>query len=210
MKHISVLGIDLAKLMFQLHGVGNRGYMRLSKGSDGACGAKLARKSVFLRRAAAALTMTMLICCGAHASEKPASSGRLLVIVIRHAEKPEQGDNLSCQGENRALAIPKVLAEKFARPDFTYVPAMGSGKASKHVRMFQTVTPMAVKQNLKVNSRYAEDDVRGVARDVLKRSGTVLIVWEHAQIPPLVKALGVSKPPTWDKKDFAELCSSCT
>jgi hypothetical protein len=126
----------------------------------------------------------------------------LKVVIIRHGEKPETGDNLSCQGENRALALPAVLSKKFGKPDYTYVPAMNLSKSSTHARMFQTVTPFAVKQNLTVNSRYAEGDVASVAKDVLKRTGLVLLVWDHSQIPPLAKALGVNHPPSWGDDDF--------
>ena len=131
-----------------------------------------------------------------------AADDELKVVIIRHAEKPKDGDNLSCQGENRALALPGVLLNKFGRPDYTYVPTIHMGKASTHARMFQTVTPFAVKQDLTVNGKYAEADVAGVAKDVLKRSGTVLLVWEHSQIPPLARALGVSHPPSWNGEDF--------
>lgn len=126
----------------------------------------------------------------------------LRVVIIRHGEKPANGDNLSCQGLNRALALPDVLAQKFGKPDFTYVPALKLGKESKHARMFQTVTPFAVQQDLTINSRYAESDVAGLARDVVQRSGLVLIVWEHSQIPPLAKALGIQRPPEWSGEDF--------
>jgi hypothetical protein len=134
------------------------------------------------------------ICVGA--------SDALKVVIIRHGEKPEAGDNLSCQGENRALALSAVLSAKFERPDYTYVPAMALGKASKHARMFQTVTPFAIRQNLTLNTKYDEADVDGVAKDVLRRTGLALLVWEHSQIPPLAKALGVRHPPSWNDDDF--------
>ena len=130
------------------------------------------------------------------------AADELKVVIIRHAEKPKSGDNLSCQGENRALQLPAVLFKKFGKPDYTYVPALKLGKSSNHARMFQTVTPFAIKHNLTLNSRFAGSDVSGVANDVLKRTGVVLLVWEHSQIPPLAEALGVSQPPPWKDDDF--------
>ena len=44
----------------------------------------------------------------------PAPEPPLRVVIIRHGEKPEEGDNLSCAGLNRALALPAVLARVFA------------------------------------------------------------------------------------------------
>ena len=130
------------------------------------------------------------------------AAAELKVVIIRHGEKPKTGDNLSCQGENRALQLPAVLFKKFNRPDYTYVPALKTGKSSNHARMFQTVTPFAVKYNLTLNSKFGESDVAGVAQDVLKQTGTVLMVWEHSQIPPLAAQLGVSQPPPWEGADF--------
>jgi hypothetical protein len=48
----------------------------------------------------------------------------LKVVIIRHGEKPESGDNLSCQRENRALQLPSVLYQKFSKPDYIYVPSL--------------------------------------------------------------------------------------
>ncbi len=126
----------------------------------------------------------------------------LKIVIVRHGEKPEQGDNLSCQGENRALQLPAVLYGKFGIPDHTYVPSLGLGNATKHARMFQTVSPFAVKYNLKVNSEFDEDQTSKVADDVRKKKGTVLLVWEHSQIPGLAEKLGVENPPVWDGGDF--------
>jgi hypothetical protein len=68
--------------------------------------------------------------------------------------------------------------------------------------MFQTVTPFAVRQNLTVNSKFADDDVTDAAKEVLTRKGLVLMVWEHTQIAPLAQALGVPNPTPWAKDDF--------
>lgn len=126
----------------------------------------------------------------------------LKVVIIRHGEKPDPGDNLSCQGENRALQLPAVLYQKFNIPDYTYVPALGLGKATKHARMFQTVSPFAIKYNLTVDSKYEEDDYSKVAKNVLEKTGTVLMVWEHKAIPHIAEQLGVKNPPSWQGQDF--------
>jgi hypothetical protein len=130
------------------------------------------------------------------------AANELEIVIIRHGEKPDAGENLSCQGENRALALPPVLMNMFGRPELAYVPKLKTDASTQHARMFQTVTPFAVQQNLTINSKYAEDDVVGVAKDVRRQSGLVLMVWEHSQIPKLAKALGVSNPPSWGKDDF--------
>lgn len=129
-------------------------------------------------------------------------SDDLKVVMIRHGEKPDPGDNLSCQGENRALQLPAVLYQKFNIPDYTYVPTLKTGYATKHSRMFQTVSPFAIKYNLTVDSKYQEDDYANVADDVKKKTGTVLLVWEHKAISHIAKHLKVKNPPTWEGSDF--------
>ncbi|MDD1630584.1 MAG: histidine phosphatase family protein [Methylococcaceae bacterium] len=131
-----------------------------------------------------------------------APDNNLKVVIIRHGEKPENGDNPSCQGENRSLQLPAVLYQKFNKPDYTYVPSLELDKSTKHARMFQTVTPFAIKYDLKVNSKYDEKDFSTIAKKVLEKTGTVLMVWEHSAIPPLAEELGVKNPPAWDGKDF--------
>lgn len=145
-----------------------------------------------------ALSALMTFSCIALA----APDNNLKVVMIRHGEKPDSGDNLSCQGENRALQLPAVLYQKFNIPDYTYVPTLDSGKATKHSRMFQTVGPFAIKYNLMVDSKYGTDDYAKVAKNVLEKTGTVLMVWEHKAIPLIAGQLGVKNPPSWEGSDF--------
>ena len=139
--------------------------------------------------------------CYGYFTPDPASS-HLKVVIIRHGEKPANGDNLSCQGQNRAIALPAILYNKFGVPDFTYVPTISTGKQTNHARMFQTVTPFAIQYNLTVNSKYDEKDVMGVAAEILKKNGTVLLVWEHSVINSIAEALGVKNVKPWPDDDF--------
>jgi hypothetical protein len=129
----------------------------------------------------------------------------LTVYIIRHGEKPAKGNNLSCEGQYRALALADTLLVRLGgSPNYTYVPKINTGDSTSSARMFQTVSPFAIQQNLYINSSYKETDVKSAAKDVLKRRGVVLMVWEHSNIPPLAKALGVkgSEIPKWHGKDF--------
>lgn len=49
---------------------------------------------------------------------------------------------------------------------------------------------------------FPSQDSTGAAADVLKKGGVVLMVWEHSNIPPLVRSLGVPNVPVWNGKDF--------
>ena len=124
------------------------------------------------------------------------------MVIIRHGEKPDEGDNLSCQGLHRALQLPAVLYNKIGRPDAIFVPSLKMGKSTSGARMYQTIIPFAIKYNLTVNSKYDVDDAEAIAGGIKKSSGTVLLVWEHKQIGKILKALGVDEKEKWDDGDF--------
>jgi len=127
------------------------------------------------------------------------------IVLMRHAEKPQDGDNLSCQGLNRSLALPKVLNQTIGIPDYIYIPSIKNDQATKHLRMLQTITPFAVQYNLKINSEYNEDEIKKVLRDIKNKQGTILIVWSHSELPDFAKELGLKKSIKWEKDDFDSL-----
>lgn len=124
------------------------------------------------------------------------------VIIIRHGEKPENGDNLSCKGLNRALQLPAVINKKFGIPNHIFVPAINTGKSTSTARMYQTAVPLAVKYNLTINTKYDVRDAKDLVQDVLKKNGTVLIVWEHDNIDNILKAFGMKDASKWPGDDF--------
>jgi hypothetical protein len=130
-------------------------------------------------------------------------SGSLTIVIIRHGEKNEATGNLSCQGLHRALLLPPVLTGKFRQFSYIYIPTISSGKSTGHARMFQTATPTAIQNNLPVNSKYAVNAAAEVAQEVMKKSGVVLLVWEHQNIIDIAAALGVKDNHLhWSDKDF--------
>ena len=127
----------------------------------------------------------------------------LRVIIIRHGEKPDSGLNLSCKGYNRSLALPNTIVSQFGLPAYVYVPIIRIGKSTNSVRMYQTIVPFVVRYALVVNSRHAETDSTGIAADILNKRGTVLIVWDSKNIPPIARNLGVKKKILkWIPDDF--------
>lgn len=143
----------------------------------------------------------LIICC--HPSSGQAGPSLLKrVIIIRHGEKPDQGDNLSCQGFNRSLQLPNVLNQKFGIPNYIFVPSINTGKKTSTARMYQTIVPFAVKYNLNINTKYDVNDTKDLAQDVLQRDGTVLLVWEHKHIDNILRALGVNNSDKWPDDDF--------
>jgi len=131
------------------------------------------------------------------------SRDSLVVVILRHGEKPTKGENLNCQGLNRALQLPGLIYRKFGIPSTIYVPAPAEGKSTKHARMFETAAPIAIRFNLPVDSRFAEKDSTAIARDILKKKGLILVIWEHNRIPPIARALGIKDPGRgWDDGDY--------
>ncbi|MHA4809031.1 histidine phosphatase family protein [Flavitalea flava] len=132
-----------------------------------------------------------------------AQSEALTVVIIRHGEKNDATDNLSCKGLHRALLLPHVLNSKFKKPSFIYVPSLSTHKSTGHARMFQTVVPFAVQDGLPVNSKYEVNQTSGLAAEILKKTGIVLVVWEHGNIPDIAVALGVKDDHLhWEGKDY--------
>lgn len=132
-----------------------------------------------------------------------AQSEALTVVILRHGEKNEATDNLSCKGLHRALLLPHVLNSKFKKIAYIYVPSLSTHKSTGHARMFQTVVPFAVQDNLPVNSKFEVTATADLASEVIKKTGVVLIVWEHGNIPSIATALGVKDDHLhWEGKDF--------
>jgi hypothetical protein len=151
-----------------------------------------------------AISAVLLTSCDdkKHGSDKNSPNINLKVVIIRHGEKPKDGDNLSCQGQNRALQLAAVLHAKLNIPEAIYVPALKSDDATKHSRMFQTISPFAIKYNLPINSKYSSDENNKIAKSVFKKDGLVLMVWEHNAIQALANTLGVDAAPQWADDDF--------
>ncbi len=158
--------------------------------------------------------MSLLVVMCAIAAQSPAQAestahhGPRIVMIIRHAEKPDEtsGDkdpNLSPQGYARADALAKVIPEHFPKPDFL----IATKKSKSSNRPAETITPLSKALHEEIESTYKDDDFDAVAKEVLsnpKYDGkVVLIAWHHGKIPELAKALGVKDcPDKWNAKVF--------
>ena len=151
------------------------------------------------------VAVAAMLVSGESACVRPDGGGSdgLTVVLIRHGEKPDGGDHLSCKGLNRALALPGVLYPLIGRPDVCFVPSISQGSSVDHARMLETVMLFAVKYDLKVSDKYGVDDVHALAEDILKRKGTVLVVWEHARLNSIAADLGAGDQFfPWASDDF--------
>ena len=70
------------------------------------------------------------------------------IVIVRHGEKPAQGlGQLSCQGLNRALALPRVLLSRYGDPVAIYAPNPAVQKLDKGVP-YAYVRPLATIERL--------------------------------------------------------------
>jgi hypothetical protein len=159
---------------------------------------------------------------GATAEGDAGKAGRFprQVLIIRHAEKPEEKSDphLSEQGKQRAQLLGRLFAasadrpDPFPTPDFIFA---ASDSTNSH-RPLETVTPLAERLKLPVNHAYdsklptegngkagmfgLRDELFGDAKYAGK---TVLVAWRHGSIPELAKTLRASQAPTkWDDAVF--------
>jgi len=141
------------------------------------------------------------------------------IVFFRHGEKPTGGlGQLTCQGLNRALALPDVLLAKFGTPDYLYAPnpavKMSDPAGSfYYVRPLATIEPVAIRAGKSVNTRYGYNDITGL-RSVLiassKANDTLFVAWEHAYLVKVAQSIMTSygagaTVPAWTTGDYDSL-----
>ncbi|WP_246704138.1 hypothetical protein [Rhizobium sp. P38BS-XIX] len=142
------------------------------------------------------------------------------IVLMRHGEKPEAGlGQLSCQGLNRALALPPVLTKLFGKPAAIFAPDPSkrkddSGVSYDYIRPLATIEPTAIALGLPVDTSFGYDDINGLKAELKKpdyAGKLIFVAWEHKQIVDLARQLmsengGDEKAvPKWHGKDFDSL-----
>ncbi len=139
------------------------------------------------------------------------------IAFIRHGEKPPAGlGQLDCQGLNRALALPPVIANLIGKPDALFAPdpahqKKDDGTNYDYLRPLATIEPTAIALGMPVSTRYGVEDIvglRAALEQPANRHGVALVAWEHTQIEKLVKAMvaahggDAASVPKWRYDDF--------
>ncbi|MEU9041727.1 MULTISPECIES: hypothetical protein [unclassified Kitasatospora] len=149
------------------------------------------------------------------AMPEPSDPGReAFVMVIRHGEKPDgshpgldeagkpDGKSLTERGWARAKALPTLFSPPVPglRTPARILAAADDGPLAGARRMRQTVTLLADRLGLTVNTGYAESQESALVGSALAGEQPVLICWEHSRIPRIVEALGATDsgvPAAW-------------
>jgi hypothetical protein len=142
------------------------------------------------------------------------------IVFLRHGEKPALGlGQLNCQGLNRALALPAVIAREFGRPDAIFAPdpakeKSDAGKMYDYVRPLATVEPAAIYFGLPIEADLGFLDTAALVRQLDTpeyRSALVLVGWEHHKIIDAVQQIMTENGgnpvsvPDWRDDDFDSL-----
>lgn len=144
------------------------------------------------------------------AAAGPALAQPAQVLIIRHAEKPEEGNQLSLPGHERAAALVPYFQGtaavlKFGPPAAIYAQAMKHGTSS--ARPIETVQPLADALHLTLNTSFERDDFKSMVHEIMGNTAyagrSVLICWEHKVIPSMAAEFGATTAPTqWDGARF--------
>lgn len=166
-----------------------------------------------------ALSNVFLASPKADAQTNPPPPGATVetLVCIRHGEKPSGGlGQLTCQGLNRALALPIVLLAKFGAPQFVFAPNPAQtitecAGTYNYVRPLMTIEPTAIYCGLPVNTQFGFGDITNLEVELGKtayQSATVYIAWEHALLDTFVKDMvaayggDVNQIPSWPADDY--------
>jgi hypothetical protein len=149
----------------------------------------------------------------------------LKIMVIRHGEKPP-GDNapygvtikgerekesLTVRGWQRAGALVSFFApangsfqdSSLATPQFIYASTPTRRNGSR--RPIETITPLAEKLAIRINSNYPKFEAKEMVEEVFLCAGVVLICWQHELIPEIANRILRNKttaPQDWPEDRF--------
>ncbi|MDA8130091.1 MAG: histidine phosphatase family protein [Elusimicrobia bacterium] len=118
------------------------------------------------------------------------------VILIRHAEKPEYGSELSPEGRKRAEALvwffqTNTSVTRYGTPAAIYAAAPKHEDSS--LRSIQTVTPLANALKMEINTGFTRGQTHKIAADIMEnpayRGRMVLVCWQHTNLVDIVHEL---------------------
>jgi hypothetical protein len=134
------------------------------------------------------------------------------IILIRHADEPADPEDphLSRAGVKRAERLVSFITTEPAMTRFGLPVAVFATRTTKDgngQRTQETVAPLARVLKLPVQTPFLGKDYAALAHlivaDPAYAGKTVLICWNHREIPQLATALGVTpEPPKWKRSAF--------
>jgi hypothetical protein len=158
------------------------------------------------------LTLALLSLFPAQGATRAPATGPSRIILIRHAEKPDDpaDPHLTEAGRARAKRLVTYITTDPAMIRLGAPVAVYATQTTKHddgQRTQETVAPLARALKLTVQTPYLGKEYAAIAREILAnpsyRGKTILICWNHETITELASALGVvPQPPKWKGSVF--------
>ncbi|KAJ6088612.1 phosphoglycerate mutase family protein [Penicillium sp. IBT 16267x] len=131
------------------------------------------------------------------------SMARPDVYLIRHGEKPKEGNGLNDVGLDRAECIRHVFGDH-SDYNIGLILAQKPKKNGKRSRPYETVKPLAKDLGMKVDISCNRGDTKCVKKAIADYNGdgNILICWEHHRMTDLVEALGNEDAPQYPDDRF--------
>jgi len=135
------------------------------------------------------------------------NGGPSRIILMRHADKPEDPENedLSEAGMARAEHLATYIPQTFGKPD--YIIATAHSKHSN--RPTETVKPLAAALGMKVQHDIGDDDFEELVNEIFSNPAyhgtTVVVCWHHGKLPAIAAMLGApagSYPDPWPEDAY--------
>ncbi len=141
-----------------------------------------------------------------------------VIMLIRHAEKPtgagsptgvtadgrESAGSLTVSGWTRAGALVGLFAPAHGEPPAGLVrPTVvwaADPRGDEGQRPQQTVTPLAARLGVAVNTRFGKGQEADLATQLIASHGNALVAWQHQELPAIIAHLGQvtpMPPPKW-------------
>jgi len=140
-------------------------------------------------------------------AEKPAKDGAPLGVTL---EGERSKESLRVRGWQRAGALVGLLAPadhaqlvSLATPHFLFASKPLRRKGSR--RPIETITPLAERLELKINSSFERSECESMVDEVCSCRGVVLICWQREYIPEIASHILGSKkvaPTNWPEDRF--------
>jgi hypothetical protein len=126
-------------------------------------------------------------------SEATNALGDAVILVIRHAEKPDKGTVLSPEGRQRAEAYVHYFEHYHVDGQplgLDYLVATADSAGSERPRL--TLEPLSKALGIKIDQQFKSKECRELAEDLRAHphGKHILVCWHHGKIAELVTALG--------------------
>ncbi len=131
------------------------------------------------------------------------------ILLMRHAEKPSFGNELSSQGWSRAKVLPTLFENRdeflrFGKPSALF--AMSPRRKEGSVRAIQTLKFVSEQFKIPISSRYTRNEVRNLVAEIRNDKNLdgkmVIICWEHKVLAEFAAEFGAEGFLSWPKSQY--------